>query len=79
MQANHLASILSRADEESAKDLCERINEKIDRYSNGELDHAMDAVSLLWKLSMAAEAPPAPEPDTGPVSLQISLFPELIL
>ncbi|KAF9785363.1 hypothetical protein BJ322DRAFT_827251 [Thelephora terrestris] len=51
MHANHLTSVLSRANEESAQDLWDQIEEKIDCYINGDLDHAVDAVILLWKLS----------------------------
>ena len=66
MHTHRLVSDLSRADEKSVKDMCEKIDEKIDRYSNGDLDYAVDAVTLLWKLSMAAGyPPPAPEPWRG--------------
>ena len=69
MHSNHLASVLSRADEKSSKDLCERIDERIDHYANGDLDHAVDAVTLLWKLSMAGgPLPPSPEFEGEPDS-----------
>ena len=66
MHVNHLASILSRADEDSAKLLCERIDEKIDYYASGALDHAVDAITLLWKLSKASGRPLPVAPDEKP-------------
>lgn len=50
-QVNRLASLWLRGDEESADDIGERVDEKIDGYANGELDHAMEAMALLWELS----------------------------
>ena len=50
---DHLASMLSGKDEESAKVLCDKIDEKIDRYANGDLDHAVDVITLVWKFSKA--------------------------
>ncbi|KAF9785366.1 hypothetical protein BJ322DRAFT_827295 [Thelephora terrestris] len=65
--ATHLASVLSRAEEKSVQGLWVKVDEKIGRYINGNLDHAVDATTLLWKLSKgnvncppvtpAAEAP----------------------
>ena len=48
---NHLALVLSRADKNTAQDLWDKIDEKIDCYLNGNLDHAVNATTLLWKLS----------------------------
>ena len=55
---DRLASILSGTDEKSAKNLCDEIDEKIDRYANGDLDHAADVMTLLWKLSKAGGQAP---------------------
>ena len=69
MHTHRLVSDLSRADEKSAKVLCESIDERIDHYSKGDLDYAVDAVTLLWKLSMAGGSPPpAPQPAGEPGS-----------
>jgi len=51
MQAEHLVSVVSSADKESAKNMCDRIDERVDSYANGDLDRAVDAITLLWKLS----------------------------
>ena len=51
MQAEHLVSVVSSADKDSAKKLCDRVDEKVDSYANGDLDRAVDAITLLWKLS----------------------------
>jgi len=51
MQAEHLVSVVYNADKESAKKLCDRVDEKVDSYANGDLDRAVDAITLLWKLS----------------------------
>lgn len=77
MFVNHLASVLSGANEDSAKDLCGRIDEKIDSYANGDLDHAVDAITLLWQLAKAGgPSPPVPVPsdEISEVSPLIPLF-----
>jgi len=51
MQAEHLVSVVYSADKESAKNLCDRIDEKVESFANGDLDRAVDAITLLWKLS----------------------------
>ena len=51
MQTEHLVSLASGADDEFGKILWERIDEKVESYANGDLDHAVDAITLLWKLS----------------------------
>ena len=58
IQVQRLASDLVRANEESMKHLHEEIEEKVDSFSNGDLDHAVDAIVLLWKLSREG-VPPA--------------------
>ena len=66
MHVTRLASLLTPANESSVKDICDKLDEKIDCYANGKLDHAVDAVSLLWKFSRefvrAAPDPPDPSP-----------------
>ena len=51
MQAEHLVSVIYSADKESAKNLCDRVDEKVESFANGNLDRAVDAITLLWKLS----------------------------
>ena len=51
MFANYLASVLPQAHGNSSKDLWKDIDKKMHCYANGELDHAMDTMTLLWKLS----------------------------
>ncbi|KAF9785368.1 hypothetical protein BJ322DRAFT_1211231 [Thelephora terrestris] len=71
MHVNHLASTLSRAAKGSAGPLYEKIDHKIDRYANRELDHAADAITQLWKLSNSNEgSPPVPPDEVPPVSPQ---------
>ena len=68
MHVTRLASLLSPANESSVKDICDKLDEKIDCYVNGELDHAADAVSLLWKFSRGP-VPAAPDsPGLSPIS-----------
>jgi len=62
MQAGHLVSVVSGTDKESATELRDRIDEKVDSYANGDLDHAVDAVTLLWKLSKGDKRPPPLSP-----------------
>jgi hypothetical protein len=50
MQVAHLASVTSVANK-NAKTLCDKIDEKVDNYANGDLDHAVDGIIHLWKLS----------------------------
>lgn len=62
-QVNYLASIWFRGDEEPAEGLGKRIDKKVDSYANGELDHAMEAMTLLWELSREdGDLPPIPAP-----------------
>ncbi|KAF9785359.1 hypothetical protein BJ322DRAFT_826989 [Thelephora terrestris] len=76
MHVNHLVSVLFRADKGSAGPLYGKIDEKIDRYANGDLDHAADVITDLWKLSKANEGSPPVLPDeVPPVSPQISPTP----
>ena len=38
-------------DEETTRNLCDKIDEKVDAYASGDLKHAVDTVSLLWEVS----------------------------
>jgi len=62
MQAGHLVSVVSGADKESASELCDRIDEKVDSFANGDLDHAVDVITLLWKLSKGDRRSPPLSP-----------------
>ena len=66
MHINHLVSVLSRADDNSAGLLHEKIDEKVDCYANGDLDYASDAIAQLWKLTKAGEWSPPPD-ESSPV------------
>lgn len=61
MQINHLASIRFGVNEELTKTLCDKIDEKVDAYAAGDLNHAGDAMSLLWDVSKKGKRP-APVP-----------------
>ena len=50
-QVDHLASVRFGVDEKITKNLCEKIDEKVDAYANGDLDHAAETMSLLWEVS----------------------------
>ena len=65
-----LASFLSCQDEHSTKDLWKKIDEKIDSYFKGDLDHAEGTVILMWKLSRAGvgSSPPPPEKKPWPAN-----------
>lgn len=54
-QVNYLASEWFH-DDRSTAGLGERIDEKVDSYANGELDHIMGALTLLWELSREDES-----------------------
>jgi len=62
MQAGHLVTVVSGADKESANELWGRIDEKVDSFANGDLDHAVDAIILLWKLSKGDRRSPPLSP-----------------
>ena len=37
--------------EGTTKNLCDKIDGRVDAYANGDLRHAADAVALLWEVS----------------------------
>lgn len=57
MLINHLASVRFGVNEELTKDLCDKIDEKVDAYAAGELKYAADAMSLLWEVSKKGKRP----------------------
>ena len=50
-QVNHLVSARFGVNEGTTKNLCDKIDEKVDAYASGDLKHAVDTVSLLWEVS----------------------------
>lgn len=70
-QVNHLASTWFRGDEDVAKRIGEKVDKKIDGYVNGEIDHAMETMALLWELSRgkktASGTPEGTAPRAAPV------------
>ena len=68
MFVNYLASVLPRAHKDFPKDAWKKFNDKIDSYVNGDLDHAVDTMALLWKLSKEGGSPPSGHPDEDKVS-----------
>ncbi|KAF9778365.1 hypothetical protein BJ322DRAFT_1214739 [Thelephora terrestris] len=72
LHVNHLVSVLLHADENSAGLLYEKIDEKVDCYASGSLDHAADAITQLWKLSKGGECSPPVPPDEVPPMEPIS-------
>ena len=75
MLVNYLASVLYGQNEDSAKDLCGKIDEKIESYANGDLDHAANAMALLWERSKEGESFRAPRYEMLYVSSPTSPFP----
>ena len=66
MQVNHLLSIWLSGGEEEAKELHKKLDEKIDSYAAGELEHAAEAVSSIWDLARKDEPlPPASKSHKG--------------
>ena len=68
MFVNHLGSVLPQAHKDFPKDVWKKFNDKIDSYANGDLDHAVDTMALLWKLSKARGSPLPGSPDEDEVS-----------
>lgn len=67
VQVDRLASLWFHRNEES---IGERVDEKIDSYANGELDHAMEAMALLWSRSRLGSDLSLPS-GTGDVSVSV--------
>lgn len=68
MQVNHLLNIWLSGSEKHSKAVREGLEQKIDDYAAGELDHAVDAMSSIWEISNEegtipfATAPPSGGP-----------------
>lgn len=75
MQVKHLASVRFGVDEEVTKNLCEKIDEKVDAYANGVLNHAAEAMSLLWEASKTKRSGPVPRGATGISVCPLTLLP----
>jgi hypothetical protein len=58
IQVNHLVSIWLSGGEEESKELHQKLDEKIDSYAAGELEHAAEAISSIWDLARNNEPPP---------------------
>ena len=70
IQVDHLASVRFGGNEETAKKLCDKIDEKVDAYASGDLPHAAEAVSLLWEVSKKSRhIVPVPQGANTSVSL----------
>ena len=68
MQVNHLLSTwLSGSETESSRIVREKLEEKIDSYAAGELDHAVDIISSIWEISRKGDVI-TEAPDRSPVS-----------
>ena len=50
-QINHLVSARFGGEEGATKNLCDKIDEKVDAYVAGDLKHATETMSLLWEVS----------------------------
>ena len=75
MHVDHLVSVLSGRNETLAKDLYDKIDTKVDSYASGDLDHAVDAITLLWKLSKGdARSRPVSPVASDSVSFPIPVF-----
>ena len=51
VQVDHLLSVLSSGSSETSKTIHKNLDERIQRYAAGELKHAREAISLIWKSS----------------------------
>lgn len=74
MQINHLVSIPMRSDKNLTKQLCDKVDEKVDVYAAADLEHAAEAVSLLWEVSNNDECQP-PEPKGSSKSRPVATSP----
>jgi len=59
IQVTHLLSIWLSGSEEESKLLHKKLDETIDSYAAGELEHAADAISSIWGLARKNEALPS--------------------
>jgi len=59
MQVRHLLSVWLSGDEEESEALHKKLDEKIDSYAAGELEHASEAVFAIWDISHKNDALPS--------------------
>ena len=59
MEVIHLLSIWLSGSEEESKALHKKLDEKIDSYAAGELEHAEEAISSIWDLARKKEPLPS--------------------
>jgi len=64
VQIDHLLYVRFCGDKESTDELYKKIDDKVESYANGDLDHAAEVMSLLWKLSRSGGSLPPPTPST---------------
>ena len=61
---NHLLSVWLSGSEKESKPVREKLDEKLDSYGTGELEHAVDAISFIWEI--ANKEGPIPSAPTSP-------------
>ena len=71
IQVDHLASVRCDRNEKTTKNLCDKIDEKVDAYANGDPRHAVDALSLLWDVSKKRKHT-APAPRAASTSVRLT-------
>lgn len=57
---NHLLGVWLSGNKEESKAVRKKLDEKIDSYAAGELEHAVDAISSIWEISISNKEGPAP-------------------
>jgi len=65
MQVNYLVSVWLSGGEKESKELHKKLDEKIDSYATGELEHAAEAISSIWDSACKDEALPSVPKDYG--------------
>lgn len=73
-QVNHLVSVWLSGSEKESKELHKKLDEKIDSYATGELEHAAEAISSIWDLACKDEALPAVPKDYEGSQYSMSSF-----
>ena len=59
MQVIHLLSVWFSGGEEESKALHKRLDEKLDTYAAGQLEHAAEAITSVWDLARKNQALPS--------------------
>ena len=59
MQVNHLVSVWLSGNEEKSQALHKKLDEKIEKYAAGELEHAAEAIFSIWVSAHKHEALPS--------------------